>query len=105
MPVGADTVYMQEDVEIAEDGTVLLPSGLARGANVRLAGEDIPQGSVALPKGRRMRPQDVALAAALGLTELAVRRKPRDQRLCLRGGARDGLIREVELGLLVHAEA
>ena len=77
MPVGADTVYMQEDVEVAEDGTVLLPSGLARGANVRLAGEDIPQGSVALPKGRRMRPQDVALAAALGLTELAVRRKPR----------------------------
>jgi molybdopterin molybdotransferase len=77
MPVGADTVYMQEDVGVAEDGTVLLPSGLARGANVRLAGEDIPQGSVALPKGRRMRPQDVALAAALGLTELAVRRKPR----------------------------
>jgi molybdopterin molybdotransferase len=77
MPAGADTVYMQEDVELAEDGTVLLPSGLARGANVRLAGEDIPQGSIALPKGRRMRPQDVALAAALGLTELAVRRKPR----------------------------
>ena len=24
MPVGADTVYMQEDVEVAEDGTVLL---------------------------------------------------------------------------------
>jgi molybdopterin molybdotransferase len=77
MPAGADTVYMQEDVELAEDGIVLLPSGLARGANVRLAGEDIPQGSIALPKGRRMRPQDVALAAALGLTELAVRRKPR----------------------------
>src|SRR3569623_181026 len=77
MPAGADTVYMQEDVEVAEDGAVLLPSGLARGANVRLAGEDIPQGSIALPKGRRMRPQDVALAAALGLTELAVRRQLR----------------------------
>jgi molybdopterin molybdotransferase len=77
MPVGADTVYMQEDVEVAQDGAVLLPSGLARGANVRLAGEDIPQGSIALPNGRRMRPQDVALAAALGLTELAVRRRPR----------------------------
>ncbi len=77
MPVGADTVYMQEDVELAEDGTVLLPSGLARGANVRLAGEDISQGSSALPKGRLLRPQDVALAAALGLTELAVRRCPR----------------------------
>lgn len=77
MPDGADTVYMQEDAELAEDGTVLLPSGLARGANVRLAGEDIPQGSIALSNGHRMRPQDVALAAALGLTGLVVRRCPR----------------------------
>lgn len=77
MPAGADTVYMQEDAELAEDGTVLLPSGLARGANVRLAGEDIPQGSIALSKGHLMRPQDVALAAALGLTGLVVRRCPR----------------------------
>ncbi|EKS28808.1 Molybdopterin molybdenumtransferase [Afipia felis] len=76
MPPGADTVYMQEDVEVG-DGTVLLPPGLEPGANVRLAGEDISQGSIALSKGKRMRPQDVALAAALGLTELAVRRRPR----------------------------
>lgn len=77
MPAGADTVYMQEDVEVRDDGAVLLPSGLEPGANVRLAGEDISQGSIALPKGQRLRPQDVALAAALGLTELAVRRRPR----------------------------
>lgn len=77
MPPGADTVYMQEDVELSENGTVLLPSGLARGANVRLAGEDIAQGAIALPGGRRMRPQDVAMAAALGLTELTVRRRLR----------------------------
>jgi len=77
MPAGGDTVYMQEDVQAADDGTVLLPSGLARGANVRLTGEDIPRGSIALPKGQQMRPQDVALAAALGLTELTVRRRPR----------------------------
>ncbi|MBN9603425.1 MAG: molybdopterin molybdotransferase MoeA [Afipia felis] len=76
MPPGADTVYMQEDVEIG-DGIVVLPPGLEPGANVRLAGEDILQGSIALSKGKRMRPQDVALAAALGLTELTVRRRPR----------------------------
>ena len=77
MPDGADTVYMQEDAELTEDGFVLLPSGLARGANVRLAGEDIAQGSSALLNGQRLRPQDVALAAALGLTSLTVRRRPR----------------------------
>ena len=76
MPDGADTVFMQEDVRL-EDGKVMLPAGLKRGANVRPAGEDIPLGHVALQEGRRLRPQDVALAAALGLTELAVVRQLR----------------------------
>jgi molybdopterin molybdotransferase len=76
MPEGADTVFMQEDVR-AEDGNVVLPAGLKRGANVRPAGEDIPSGHVALKAGRRLRPQDVALAAAFGLTKIEVRRRIR----------------------------
>jgi molybdopterin molybdotransferase len=76
MPDGADTVFMQEDVR-AEDGRIILPPGLKRGANVRPAGEDIQMGETALPAGRRIRPQDVALAAALGLTGMEVRRKVR----------------------------
>ena len=40
------------------------PAGLRPGANVRPAGEDIPAGHAALAAGRRLRPQDVALAAA-----------------------------------------
>jgi molybdopterin molybdotransferase len=76
MPEGADTVFMQEDVKV-DDGRVLFPAGLRRGANVRPAGEDIPQGGVVLPKGRRLRPQDVAVCAALGLTEVEVRRPVR----------------------------
>ncbi|MBV8922247.1 molybdopterin molybdotransferase MoeA [Bradyrhizobium sp.] len=72
MPAGADTVFMQEDVRIDAAGDVVLPSGLKVGANVRPAGEDIPQGAVALAAGRRLRPQDIALAAAFGLTELQV---------------------------------
>lgn len=74
LPEGADTVFMQEDVRMDEPGRVLLPKGLRRGANTRGRGEDVAQGSVALPRGRRLRPQDVALAAALGLRELVVRR-------------------------------
>lgn len=77
MPGGADTVFMQEDVRIDETGRVVLPAGLKPGANVRPAGEDVAEGRVALPAGRRLRPQDIALAAALGLTRLDVRRRLR----------------------------
>jgi len=40
MPAGADTVFMQEDCRI-DGGRVIVPPGLPRGANRRLAGEDI----------------------------------------------------------------
>ena len=77
MPEGADTVFMQEDVRLDADGKVVLPAGLRRGANVRPAGEDIPIGHHAMKAGLRLRPQDVALAAAFGLTEVEVRRRIR----------------------------
>ena len=70
MPDGADTVFMQEDVRLAADGTVVLPAGLQPGANVRPVGEDIPIGTSALEAGLRLRPQDVALAAAFGLAQV-----------------------------------
>jgi molybdopterin molybdotransferase len=76
MPQGADTVFMQEDVRL-DQGRVVLPAGLKPGANVRLAGEDIPAGHSALAAGQRLRPQDVALAAAFGLTHVEVRRRIR----------------------------
>jgi molybdopterin molybdotransferase len=76
MPRDADTVFMQEDVTVTEDA-VQLPAGLAAGANMRPAGEDIAQGERALPAGQRMRPQDIAMAAALGQTHLSVRRRVR----------------------------
>jgi molybdopterin molybdotransferase len=77
MPLGADTVFMQEDVRIDGDGKVVLPAGLKPGANVRPAGEDIPVGHAALASGQRLRPQDVALAAAFGLTQVEVTRRIR----------------------------
>jgi molybdopterin molybdotransferase len=77
MPAGTDTVFMQEDVRIDDTGRVVLPPGLKAGANVRPAGEDIRPGHVALKAGRRLRPQDVAVAAAFGLTTLEVVRRLR----------------------------
>ncbi len=77
MPDGADTVFMQEDVRLDENNAVVLPAGLRPGANVRPAGEDIPMGRSALAAGQRLRPQDIALAAAFGLTQLEVTRRIR----------------------------
>ena len=77
MPAAMDTVFMQEDVQVEGDSRVTLPPGLKRGANVRPAGEDIGIGQVALKAGHRMRPQDVALAAAFGLALVEVRRRVR----------------------------
>jgi molybdopterin molybdotransferase len=67
---------MQEDVR-AEGEHVIVPKGLKLGANRRLAGEDTRRGAMLLPAGRRLAAQDVALAAAVGLTRLTVRRRVR----------------------------
>jgi molybdopterin molybdotransferase len=74
MPPDADTVFMQEDVTLDGDA-VILPAGLKRGANRRLAGEDVPKGTVVLPAGIVLDAQHVALAAALGFVALSVRRR------------------------------
>ena len=76
MPAGADTVFMQEDCQV-DGAAVVLPAGLKAGANRRLAGEDIAAGAVALPAGRRLAPQHVALAAGIGVTGVTVRRAVR----------------------------
>jgi len=74
MPAGADTVFMQEDVTLDGDH-VVVPAGLARGANRRLAGEDVAKGRVVLPAGNVLDAQHIALLAALGITEIEVRRR------------------------------
>jgi molybdopterin molybdotransferase len=74
MPDGADTVIMQEDCR--DDGpAVLIRPGIKRGANRRLAGEDIAAGGVALPAGRRLGPPELGLLAALGQSTVVVRRR------------------------------
>lgn len=73
---GPDTVMMQEDA-VEESGAVRLRPGLKRGANRRKAGEDIRQGATILSAGRVLKPQDIGLAASIGLTALPLRRRLR----------------------------
>lgn len=76
IPAGADAVVMQERCEHGEGGVVInhLPK---LGENIRRAGEDIATGAEILPAGVKLRPQEIALAAAAGLPELPVYRRVR----------------------------
>jgi molybdopterin molybdotransferase len=75
MPAGADTVYPQEIVE--RDGPRVVVPPIAKGANVRRRGEDVRAGDVVVPAGTVLRPQELGVAASLGLSQLLVRQKPR----------------------------
>ncbi|OYY63459.1 MAG: molybdopterin molybdenumtransferase MoeA [Burkholderiales bacterium 28-67-8] len=73
MPQGLDTVVPQELVQLADDGTVMLPAGVVRaGDNRRLAGEDLRCGEAALQAGRLLRPADLGLIASLGFADVPV---------------------------------
>jgi len=75
IPGGVDAVIPQENAR-AEDDHVWLPT-VPSGANVRPAGEDFLSGSVVLPAGKSLLPQDIGHAASAGHAGLTVRRRPR----------------------------
>jgi molybdopterin molybdotransferase len=64
---------MQERAK-ASGKSVTFPAGQKTGQNVREAGEDLRAGSVALERGRVVRPADLGLIASLGIGEVAVHR-------------------------------
>ena len=53
--------------------TLTIAPGIKRGSNRRKRGEDVKQGDRILPAGRRLKPQDIGLAASIGLAALPVR--------------------------------
>jgi molybdopterin molybdotransferase len=75
MPAGADTVYPQELVDRI-GRTVRIPAAAA-GVNVRRRGEDVRAGAVVMRAGAVLRPQELGVAASLGLPQLLVRQRPR----------------------------
>lgn len=76
IPAGADTVVMQEHCEGTDAGVRLLRLP-EHGANIRRRGQDIVSGQRVLSAGHRLRPQDLGLAASLGVARVAVYRRLR----------------------------
>jgi molybdopterin molybdotransferase len=74
IPIGADTVIMQEHTTYS-DNTLTMTEAPKKGANIRLAGEDLSLGQIVLAKGHLMRPADLGLIASLGIAEVEVYRQ------------------------------
>ena len=73
VPKGANTVIMQEECQLSEDGTqITINRTIKLNENIRPTGNDIVEGGIILNKGRQLQPQDISLAASVGVGELRV---------------------------------
>ena len=77
LPQGADCVVMVEYSRLAGGKLVELTRSQAPGDNVIFYNDDATAGDRLLPAGQLLRPQDIGLLAAFGVTSTTVRRKPR----------------------------
>jgi molybdopterin molybdotransferase len=77
LPRGADAVLMLEHAQQVDENTIEAQRPVAPGENVIQRGEDARKGELVLKRGWRLRPQDVAVLAGVGVTELDVYERPR----------------------------
>jgi molybdopterin molybdotransferase len=77
MPAGADTVIMQERVEVDAAGGVHIAPGVKAGQNRRFAGEDLKRGQTVFAAGQILRPAELGMVASLGINEVSVYRRLR----------------------------
>ncbi len=76
IPRGANSVIMQEQCERSADEQFIETwQPLLLGENIRSMGNDIAKGDVILRAGIQLQPEDIALAASVGVAELAVFKK------------------------------
>lgn len=81
VPVGADTVVMQEKVKVnslPDSGRELIIEDelLQQGTNVRPAGSEIKAGELALSKGSLLSPAAIGFLAGIGIVDVSVYRHP-----------------------------
>lgn len=76
IPDGADAVIIQEDTRVHGDHIAITEIAVS-GRHIRRAGVDFREGDVLLAAGHRLTDRDLALAAGMNHSELAVRRRPK----------------------------
>jgi molybdopterin molybdotransferase len=76
MPRGANAVLPAEWTEPLDTGSIAVTSSVSPSKHVGARGEDITCGTVVLPAGRPLRPQDLGVASSIGMGEVPVVRRP-----------------------------
>ena len=76
LPPGADAVVMIEYTAEAMPGTIEVVRPVAPGEGVVRADEDARVGQQIIPNGRVLRPQDLGMLAAAGVTSVRVHARP-----------------------------
>lgn len=77
IPVGADTVVMQENTHAPTAEQVIIQQQPKHGDNIRRAGQDIQQGQIVLPTGIRLGAAELGLLASIGIASIKVYRRLR----------------------------
>jgi len=77
VPIGYDTVVMQELTEVSENQLSVKDEGLKLGGNIRLKGSQIEVGDVGLEKGTKITAAAVGFISALGYTKVKVYQSPK----------------------------
>ncbi len=75
LPDGADAVQMLEYTEEYGDGTIGILKAAAPQQHVIFKGDDVYPGKALFSVGKKITPKDIGALAALGITELPVRKK------------------------------
>lgn len=76
LPDGCDSVVMVEHTQLLDQATIEVSKRCAPLQNVIGIGEDVSKGKQVLAKGKRIRPSEMGLLAALGITMGPVFKQP-----------------------------
>lgn len=77
LPASADTVIPYEQIDINEEGAVLLSNIIKKGQNIHTQGRDRKQGDILAVPGQVITPSVLSLITSVGEEEIRVKKLPR----------------------------
>ncbi len=75
IPNGTTAIAKQEIVSVKKNN-IILTENIKPGTSIRLQGEELKKGDLAIKKGSRLTPAAIGLISGLGIDQIKVRKKP-----------------------------